>query len=79
VRSTPFTAGGGAPLRITVSVGAAVFPRHGRTASELMRSADQAMYAVKAAGRDGWAVATRTAPSAEPGESSGPWAGPPAG
>lgn len=37
---------------VTVSSGVAVFPDHGATAGELIKHADQALYAAKAAGRD---------------------------
>ena len=37
---------------ITLSVGIAQTPEHGTTASELLRAADEAMYAAKQAGRD---------------------------
>jgi diguanylate cyclase (GGDEF)-like protein len=37
---------------ITMSVGIAVSPEHGSTASELLRAADNALYAAKQAGRD---------------------------
>lgn len=37
-------------IAITVSVGAALYPRHGRTAATLRKRADAAMYAAKAAG-----------------------------
>ncbi|MBK7859511.1 MAG: sensor domain-containing diguanylate cyclase [Archangiaceae bacterium] len=42
----------GQPVRVTVSVGYAAFPEHGKTARELLRAADTAMYAAKAAGRN---------------------------
>ncbi len=42
-----------APLRLTVSLGAAVFPGRGiATAEDLIRMADQALYQAKHAGRD---------------------------
>ena len=37
---------------VTASVGVACFPAHGKTAAELLRAADAAMYAAKHAGRD---------------------------
>jgi PleD family two-component response regulator len=43
-------------LQISTSVGVA-FHRPGMTADELLREADQAMYRVKASGRDGLHVA----------------------
>jgi predicted signal transduction protein with EAL and GGDEF domain len=39
---------------VGASVGIALFPAHGHTAEELLRSADMALYAAKAAGRNGW-------------------------
>ncbi len=42
----------GLELSISGSIGAAVFPDHGRDASELLRNADAAMYHCKRAGRD---------------------------
>jgi diguanylate cyclase (GGDEF)-like protein/PAS domain S-box-containing protein len=43
----------GHPLgKITASMGVAVFPDHGRTASALVDAADKALYRSKAAGRD---------------------------
>lgn len=41
-----------AEVTITVSVGVAVFPDHGATMGELVKHADQALYAAKSAGRD---------------------------
>jgi diguanylate cyclase (GGDEF)-like protein len=43
---------GGRTVRLTLSVGVAIFPGDGRTAEELLRNADAAMYAVKDAGRN---------------------------
>jgi len=40
----------GRDVALGASVGIAVFPEHGRTTEELLRSADRAMYAAKAAG-----------------------------
>lgn len=42
---------------VTVSVGAALYPAHGRTPGELMSAADQALYLAKAHGRDRVVVA----------------------
>jgi len=66
VRSTPFTAGG-RTLSVTVSAGVAAFPDHGRTATEVMRAADAALYSAKRGGRDRWATAGGADPSS-PGE-----------
>jgi diguanylate cyclase (GGDEF)-like protein len=40
------------PLNVTVSIGLALFPRHGATTGALMRAADAALYQAKAAGRN---------------------------
>jgi two-component system, cell cycle response regulator len=42
----------GVPRAVTVSAGAAVFPEHGITRDELVRAADNALYAAKQAGRN---------------------------
>jgi two-component system, cell cycle response regulator len=63
IRSTPFCLDLGSNghavdphvgLAVTASIGVAVFPEHGMTPSRLLRSADDALYAAKDAGRDGW-------------------------
>nr|WP_281375128.1 diguanylate cyclase [Aquabacterium terrae] len=43
---------GGRQLAVTPTVGVALFPEHGRDADTLLRHADAALYAGKAAGRD---------------------------
>ncbi|MFZ7127210.1 MAG: diguanylate cyclase [Desulfobacterales bacterium] len=43
--------------QITISLGVAVFPEHGNSAREALKSADRALYEAKAAGRDRVAVA----------------------
>lgn len=42
----------GAPVKITVSIGYATFPEHGKNAKALLGAADKAMYAAKAAGKN---------------------------
>ncbi|HEX4724214.1 MAG TPA: diguanylate cyclase [Pseudonocardiaceae bacterium] len=39
-------------IEVTVSVGTAGYPRHGKTVSELITTADRALYAAKSQGRD---------------------------
>jgi diguanylate cyclase (GGDEF)-like protein len=43
--------------RITLSIGVAGFPQHGRTASQIVTAADRALYQAKASGRDQVVVA----------------------
>lgn len=57
------------PVRVTVSLGVAGYPMHGRTAGELLRSADQAMYAAKEGGRD--RVEAAHLPASDHGVSAG--------
>jgi diguanylate cyclase (GGDEF)-like protein len=58
VRQRRFGAAGEQPIRVTVSIGIAVYPEHGRSGATLIKSADAALYAAKEAGRDGYWVAT---------------------
>jgi diguanylate cyclase (GGDEF)-like protein len=69
IRSAPFCAGTVHALTVTTSIGVAVFPEHGSTASRLLRSADDALYAAKDAGRDSWKFATTPSTAADPGGS----------
>ncbi|ADB29458.1 diguanylate cyclase [Kribbella flavida DSM 17836] len=50
-------------FHLTVSVGVAVYPSDGHTVDELLRRADRAMYAAKAAGRDRVRLAADAAPT----------------
>lgn len=43
---------GGRELAVTITIGAAVFPRHGNDSASLMRNADLALYRAKEAGRN---------------------------
>jgi two-component system cell cycle response regulator len=56
VRAEPFRASG-QQRAVTVSAGVAAFPEHGRTAAEVMRAADAALYSAKRSGRDRWCLA----------------------
>ncbi|MEX2183321.1 MAG: diguanylate cyclase, partial [Chloroflexota bacterium] len=49
-RDTPFVGEQRGPVPVTLSIGVATFPADGRTATELIAAADQALYGVK---RDG--------------------------
>lgn len=51
-RHTPFEAGRGGAVPLTVSVGYASFPDHGISLTGLLQHADAAMYRAKHAGRD---------------------------
>jgi diguanylate cyclase (GGDEF)-like protein/PAS domain S-box-containing protein len=51
----PYALGaGGAPVLVTASIGATVFPMDGADAETLLRHADHAMYGAKQAGRNGY-------------------------
>jgi diguanylate cyclase (GGDEF)-like protein len=56
IRSAPFTAGEHTRA-VTVSVGIASYPDHGRSSADVMRAADAALYTAKRSGRDRWAAA----------------------
>jgi two-component system cell cycle response regulator len=62
VREEPF-GHGDLTQRVTVSIGVASFPGHGRTPTEVLHAADEALYVAKHEGRDRWEVAGNT-PSA---------------
>uniref|UniRef100_E6PZ66 GGDEF domain-containing protein n=1 Tax=mine drainage metagenome TaxID=410659 RepID=E6PZ66_9ZZZZ len=47
-------------ISLTLSVGVSIFPEHGRTAEELLRNADAAMYNVKESGRNNISVFDET-------------------
>ena len=52
VEETAFEGGRGGALRLTLSVGVASYPTHGRTREELLDQADKAMYRAKSLGRN---------------------------
>jgi diguanylate cyclase (GGDEF)-like protein len=66
VRRRPFGEPGERSVEVTVSIGAAVFPAHGASASALLRRADEALYEAKHAGRDTWRLATSAPAGATP-------------
>jgi len=51
-RATSIMLESGHEVKVTISVGVAVYPQHGRTSAELCASADRAMYQAKTLGRD---------------------------
>lgn len=51
----PFTLFGHT-IRVSLSAGSSIYPEHGSTLHELKVKADMAMYHVKQAGRNGWAI-----------------------
>ncbi|TDC35751.1 diguanylate cyclase [Micromonospora sp. 15K316] len=52
------------PVRVTVSIGIAVYPDHASTGQEVLEAADDALYDAKAAGRDTYRVSARRQPAA---------------
>jgi diguanylate cyclase (GGDEF)-like protein len=52
VRGMPMPIEARGAIRVTVSIGVAVYPEHGADAQQVLRSADDALYAAKNAGRD---------------------------
>ncbi|MFC0507890.1 diguanylate cyclase [Micromonospora costi] len=51
------------PVRVTVSIGIAVYPDHAGTGQEVLDAADDALYAAKAAGRDTYRLSSRCTPA----------------
>jgi diguanylate cyclase (GGDEF)-like protein len=52
----------GLSIKLTASIGLAAFPEHASTALDLLRAADEAMYRVKARGRNGLLAAGEDPP-----------------
>ncbi len=59
IKERVFLQAEGEGVRLTASFGVATFPDQGKTAEELLREADQAMYRVKGGSRDGVRSASR--------------------
>ncbi|SHG86153.1 bifunctional diguanylate cyclase/phosphohydrolase [Streptoalloteichus hindustanus] len=65
VASSPITVEGDTWISVTVSVGTASYPQHGDGPQALVATADRALYAAKAAGRDRVVVGEPPQPPAE--------------
>ena len=52
VAETIFEGAGGAPIRLTISIGVATYPDHARDREALLDAADKAMYRAKSKGRN---------------------------
>jgi diguanylate cyclase (GGDEF)-like protein len=52
VADTLFEGGAGEPIRLTISIGVAGYPLHGRDRTQLLDAADKAMYRAKSRGRN---------------------------
>ena len=52
---TPYLARTG-PVSVSLSIGVAVFPKHGQDSETLLKNADVAMYEAKSKGRNTYAV-----------------------
>jgi diguanylate cyclase (GGDEF)-like protein len=52
VADTLFEGGAGDPIRLTISIGVAGYPRDGITRTQLLDAADKAMYRAKSLGRN---------------------------
>ncbi|MGL1832545.1 sensor domain-containing diguanylate cyclase [Rhodocyclaceae bacterium SMB388] len=49
----------GSPVKLTASLGIALYPGHATTAESLIAAADEAMYRSKASGRNRWTIAPK--------------------
>jgi diguanylate cyclase (GGDEF)-like protein/PAS domain S-box-containing protein len=67
--SEPYIVGGD-ELRVTASIGVAVFPKHGDSPDSLLKSADGAMYRVKVGGGNGCQVSSQFGRRKVPGRMS---------
>ena len=70
-RSRRFMQSHGLEIRLTASLGVATFPDHARSATDLIRAADFAMYASKAQGRDDVRLAERVPPDPDAAPATG--------
>ncbi|WP_030441646.1 diguanylate cyclase [Actinoplanes subtropicus] len=79
VRDRPVSIEERGSIPVTVSIGVAVYPEHGTTVQEVLRAADDALYAAKNAGRDTYRLAdgTKRLPKVNFDPAAGPSGGPP--
>jgi diguanylate cyclase (GGDEF)-like protein/PAS domain S-box-containing protein len=61
---TPFAMPDGSEARVGASIGVALYPQHGREATQLITQADQAMLAGKRAGKGRWTMHRPVQPAA---------------
>ena len=57
VRDRPMSIEARGSIPVTVSIGVAVFPEHGKTVEDVLQAADDALYAAKNSGRDTYRLA----------------------
>jgi len=78
VRDRPVSIEARGSIPVTVSIGVAVFPEHGKTVQEVLQAADDALYAAKNGGRDTYRLAdgTRRLPNVNFDPTAGPGGGP---
>jgi two-component system cell cycle response regulator len=78
VRDQPVSIEARGSIPVTVSIGVAVFPEHGKTVQEVLQAADDALYAAKNGGRDTYRLAdgTRRLPNVNFDPTAGPGGGP---
>jgi len=79
VRDRPVSIEARGSIPVTVSIGVAVFPQHGKTVQEVLQAADDALYAAKNGGRDTYRLAdgAHRVPKMNFDPAAGPGGGPP--
>jgi diguanylate cyclase (GGDEF)-like protein len=61
----------GVPRTVTISAGAAAFPAHGKSRDEMIRAADNGLYAAKQAGRNRVCLTSLARSTSAPGPLTG--------
>lgn len=69
--TAPITIDGGVSVRMDASIGVSLFPDHAETPEVLIDRADRAMYGVKNAGKNGWALYRARIPTETPVAAAG--------